>query len=268
MAKDISPRESLEHTLNYWWVIALVMILGGVAGWVVAQFATPVYEARASYHVMLDDDALLAEVHKTDPDAELTYEIRAPYLTPVSLVFFNPDVRTAVKEQALADGLDFPLDGFRNGQLTLDNRRTDWTIIVRHADAETAAKLANLWISVADENLQKAREQAGQAESLKLQLSLLSGCFRDSSLSAGNHCAGTSFFDLEEMQAQYREKDRQYREALSASENISSLVNFDVGAPAETPIRPIYYNTGLLMLAGSLLGLILGGVLVQKLPIK
>jgi hypothetical protein len=268
MVEDISPRDSLEQALRYWWVIAMAMLIGGIVGWSIVRFSTPVYEARAGYRITLDDEAVLAEAQKTNPQAELTYELRAPYLAPVALGFYVPEVRDAVEKQALADGLAFPEDGFRNGQLALDQRRSDWTIIVRHSDSETAAKLANLWASTADEFLQEARKQAALAESIKIQLVLLSQCFLDSSLAAGNRCAGTSFSNIAEFQGQYQELDRQYQNALSASEGISTLVSFGPGVMAQAPIRPVYYNTGLLMLAGGLLGLIVGGAIVQKLPIK
>lgn len=268
MVEDISPRDSLEHVLRYWWVIALAMILGGLLGWVISRFSPPVYEARAEYRVTLDDDTLLAELHETKPEAELTYDIRAPYLAPVALAFYSPAVRSAVEGQARSQGLDFPVDGFINGQLILDQRRSDWTVIVRHEDGETAAKLANLWIAIADGQLQMAHAQAALAESLKLQMSLISQCFLSVDLVEGNQCAGTSFSDPAEMQAQYQELDRQYQDAFSASEGVSMLVRFEPGAVAIPPIRPVYYNTGWLILAGCLLGLILGGITAQNLLLK
>ena len=268
MVEDISPRDSLEHVLCYWWVIALAMILGGLLGWSISRFSTPVYEARAEYRVTLDDETLLKKVHETKPEAELTFDLRAPYLTPVALVFFTPEVRSTLEEQAYLEGLDFPVDGFRNGQLTLDQRRSNWMVIVRHDNSDTAAKLANLWIAIANEQLQKAHDQAVLAESLKLQMSLVSRCFLNASLSQSNQCAGTSFSNLSEMQTDFQNLDRQYQNALSASEGISTLVSFEPGAMAQAPIRPVYYNSGWIMLAGSLLGLIAGSVVVQKLPIK
>ena len=268
MVEDISPRDSLEHVLRYWWVIAMAMIIGGIVGWSISRFSTPVYEARAGYRITLDDEAVLAEAQKINPLAELTYELRAPYLTPVALVFYAPEVRNAVEKQALADGLAFPEDGFRNGQLALDQRRSDWTIIVRHSNSETAAKLANLWVSTADGHLREARKQAALAESIKIQLQLLSQCFLDSNLADGNHCVGMSFSNIADFQVRYQELDRQYQNALLASEGITTLVNFEPSVVAQAPIRPVYYNTSLLMLAGSLLGFIFGGVIVHKLPIK
>lgn len=268
MVEDISPRDSFEHVLRYWWVIALAMILGGLLGWSISRFSPPVYEARAEYRVTLDDDTLLAELHETNPEAELTYDIRAPYLAPVALAFYSPAVRSAVEEQARSQGLDFPVEGFKNGQLILDQRRSDWTVIVRHNDRKTAARLANLWIALADEYLQNAHAQAALAESLKLQMSLISKCFLNTSLAGGNRCAGTSFSDPAEMQAQYQDLDRQYQDAFSASEGVSMLVRFEPGAAAIPPVRPVYYNTSWLMLAGCLLGLILGGITAQKLPLK
>jgi hypothetical protein len=268
MVEDISPLNNLEHALYYWWAITLAMIIGGLAGWGISRFSTPVYEARAGYRVTLDGDSLLEELRKTDPDVELTYDIRAPYLTPVALAFYTPEVRSAVEEQARAEGLDFPPDGFRNGQLTLDQRRSDWTVIVRHADSETAATLANLWVAIADAYLKRAQEQSALAASLKLQITLLSNCFTKTSLADANQCAGTSFVDTSEMQAYYQNLDRRYQDAFSASDGVSTLVSFDPGVIAVPPVRPIYYSTGLLIVAGCLLGLIFGGVIVQRLPLK
>ena len=66
------------------------MIIGGIVGGCIARFSAPVYEARAGYRVTLDEEAVLAEAQKTNPEAELTYELRAPYLTPVCLCLLHP----------------------------------------------------------------------------------------------------------------------------------------------------------------------------------
>jgi hypothetical protein len=268
MVEDISPRDTFERVLRCWWVIALVMVAGGLIGWGISRFSSPVYEARAGYQVTLDDDMLLAELQKTNPEAELTYDIRAPYLAPAALVFFSPEVRAAVKDQAVAAGLDFPRDGFETRQLSLDQRGSDWMIVVRDSSRDTAAKLANLWVEVADQQLRRAHEQAVLAAAIKIQIDLLAKCFTDSSLTDANQCAGTSFASATEMQTDYQNLDRQYQDALSASEGISPLVSFTPGMVAVPPARPVYYNTGLLMLVGSLLGLIIGGLLVQRMPLK
>jgi hypothetical protein len=268
MVEDISPRDSLEHVLYYWWVIALAIITGGLLGWGIGRLSSPVFEARAGYRVSLDDNSVLAELHKTDPGAELTYDVKAPYLAPVALAFYTPEVRTAVQEQAAVEGLDFPQDSFRTGQLSLDQHGNAWMVVVRHSDPATAARLANLWISIADKNLRGAHTQAVLALSLKIQIDLLTRCFTLADLAQVNQCAGTSFTTPAEMQASYQGLDQQYQRALLASEGISTLVNFGPAEVAVPPARPVYYNTGLLMLAGGLLGLIIGGMVAQRLELK
>jgi hypothetical protein len=268
MVEDISPRDSLEHVLYYWWVIALAIITGGLLGWGIGRLSSPVFEARAGYRVSLDDNSVLAELHKTDPGAELTYDVKAPYLAPVALAFYTPEVRTAVQEQAAVEGLDFPQDSFRTGQLSLDQHGNAWMVVVRHSDPATAARLANLWISIADENLRGAHTQAVLALSLKVQIDLLTRCFTLADLAQVNRCAGASFTTPAEMQASYLGLDQQYQRALLASEGISTLVNFGPAEFAGPPARPVYYNTGLLMLAGGLLGLIIGGMVAQRLELK
>jgi hypothetical protein len=268
MVEDISPRDSLEHVLYYWWVIALAIITGGLLGWGIGRLSSPVFEARAGYRVSLDDNAILDELHKTNPGAELTYDAKAPYLAPVALAFYTPEVRTAVQEQAAVEGLDFPQDSFRTGQLSLDQHGNAWMVVVRHSDPATAARLANLWISIADKNLRGAHTQAVLALSLKIQIDLLTRCFTLADLAQVNQCAGTSFTTPAEMQASYQGLDQQYQRALLASEGISTLVNFGPAEVAVPPARPVYYNTGLLMLAGGLLGLIIGGMVAQRLELK
>jgi hypothetical protein len=268
MDKDISPSESLERVLRYWWVITLAMMVGGMVGWLIGHYSSPVYEARAGYRVTLDDDAVLTELHKTKPDAELTYDIRAPYLAPIALLFYTPEVRAAVQEQAIAAGLNFPKDGFRTGELFLDQHGNEWTAVVRHKDPDTAAQLANLWITIADEQLRTAHEQAVLAASLKLKIDVIAKCFNNAGLSEANQCAATSFASLDDMQTSYGDLARQYQDALTASDGISTMVNFQPGTRATPPARPIYYNIGSLMLIGSLIGLIIGGVIVQRLDLK
>ena len=90
----------------------------------------------------------------------------------------------------------------------------------------------------------------------------------DSSLAEGNQCAGTSFSTWMKCRRNTGSLTASTRKLYPPVEGVSTLVSFEPGVVAQAPIRPVYYNTGWLMLIGSLLGLIVGGVVVQKLPVK
>jgi hypothetical protein len=265
---DFSPQDAFDRTLRFWWVVAITMVIGGLLGWSLSFLFPPVFEAIANYQVKLDEEALLAQMVSQKPDAELDYITREKYLSPVELMFYKKEIRDDLAEQAQIAGLNYSPDQFNVSDFNLDRRGWSWAVVVRNRDAETAAKLANLWLQVVDRRLSQLREQSVKAHALNISIRTLASCFDGRDLAEANRCAGTSYANSEEAATNLQALESQYASISGASEGISELVTFEVINLAQVPAHAVLYRTGMLALVGSLLGLIAGVFIIQRLLIK
>jgi uncharacterized protein involved in exopolysaccharide biosynthesis len=261
---DISPLESFNIVLRRWWVLVAAMILGGLAGWALGFVFTPVYEASAQYQVRLDDQTLLAEARLKDPEAELDYITTEKYLGPIELTFYKQEVRDELAALAQQKGLDYSTSDFSPRTFNIDRRGPNWTLVVRHVDPQTAAALANLWMQVTDAHLNALRESALRVVSLDARIKLLKTCLAESSLEEVNQCSGEKFSSAEEAADALSAMENEYQQAVQQSQGITDLVNFAALSEAQPPSQPAMYRSGMLILVGSLLGLIVGAVLLQR----
>jgi hypothetical protein len=265
---DISPLDAFNRLLHYWWVVALAMMLGGMLGWVFSIFLQPIYEATALYNVHLDEETILKFAREENPDATLDYVTINKYLGPVELIFYEPETRADLEKLAKAQGLNYVASDFNVNDFIVDRRGWDWTIIVRNHDAQTAARLGNLWMQVTNARLQKLRQKSIDALGLEIQAKALSACFDGRSLAQANQCAGKSFTSVEEAAKQLEALDKQAQSLRGESKGISELVTLFPVSDANTPLRAVMYRTSMLALMGSFIGLIVGAILIQRLPVK
>ena len=54
MDTSFSPLETFKRAINYWWLIFLLMLLGGLSGWAIHLFKPAVYEASAAISFAID----------------------------------------------------------------------------------------------------------------------------------------------------------------------------------------------------------------------
>jgi uncharacterized protein involved in exopolysaccharide biosynthesis len=54
MIQEFSPRDEIIHSLRGWWILAVFMILGGLAGYIVHRVEPPVYQAKAILYSYID----------------------------------------------------------------------------------------------------------------------------------------------------------------------------------------------------------------------
>jgi hypothetical protein len=265
---DITPLDSFNRILRYWWIVALSMILCGLFGWALSFLFQPVYEANAIYNVQLDEETVLKIAREENPEAELDFLTRNKYLAPVELIFYEPETRADLAEMAQAEGLDYAPSDFNVNDFNIDRRSWDWTIIVRSNNPQTAARLANLWMQVSDDRLQLLRQKSIKALGLEIQIKTLTACFDGRPLAEANQCAGTSLASIEEVANLLDSFDKQAQLLRRESLGINELTTLSPVSEAGIPGRPVLYGTGLLAFIGSLIGLIVGGMLIQRFPIK
>lgn len=266
---DLSPLAVLKRILNRWWMLAALILLGGVAGWIFSLFRHPVYEATAVYQVTLDEQQLVDRGLVAADTLPLQFADQNLYLSPAADLFYDPTVQSSVVAGARSQNIQLQGNDFNPGVFYLDRRGKQWFVTVRSADPAAAARLADLWLAAADAALRDAQAHAYQSISLQLQHDSVQKCFAEMDFALADQCAGTSFTTPAELDAYLKKLETQMTFEQQMGRGIEPALSFFVVSPASLPIHPVLYTTGLMIAAGSLIGLLAGMVLVQVLqPVK
>ncbi|MFH2104563.1 MAG: Wzz/FepE/Etk N-terminal domain-containing protein [Chloroflexota bacterium] len=257
--KDKSPQEIFEATLRGWWVLILTTVLAALAGWAFSLVQPPVYEATAYYGVSLDQ-VKIAERSGLDPATVLPFEFTTLdiYYRPVESVFRDPDTKTQLVEVANADGIDIDIDEFTGHNFYIDRRGSEWFITVRHTDPGTAARLANLWVEVSDSRLRELQAHAFVHNTLVQQRELIENCFNTEDFVTANRCAGTSILDQSQLTAYFIDLNQQIQDEEISRQSIDIAITYQLVQPAELPEQPVLYQRSVLILAGGMIGFLIG----------
>jgi hypothetical protein len=138
---------------------------------------------------------------------------------------------------------------------------------VQHSDITLAEQVANIWVEVGWATLNEAYQHAVQAERLDRYLRGLETCLEKAVVTEPTQVVcGTLRFD--EVQRSLAEAGRALAIERTASQGLFAGLRLGaVEAPVVSP-HPVRYGLGQVVLAGSLIGLLLGIVLLTASPLK
>ena len=247
-----SPWLALQTSLRFWWLLVLLITLGGVGGWLFFLSHPPLYEAVTNFSVGIDF-VQTGNMSQFEEDVAIN--------TLGDLLLSNSVVDQVVA-QARAEGLMVDYQTIR--RMTLAERKLNvLNLRVQSTDIALAEHVAQVWVKVGWQTLREAYVHAVQAERLDRYISGLETCLEKAVViePAQTLCGDMRF---EEVQNSLREAG-----VVLAAERVASHGLFaglrlgEEEAPVVSP-RPVRYGQGQSVLAGSLLGLLLGGVVLQS----
>jgi uncharacterized protein involved in exopolysaccharide biosynthesis len=88
-------------------------------------------------------------------------------------------------------------------------------------------------------------------------------CFSGNNLAQANQCAGTTFSGPADLEAYQQDLERQIASEQESSGGLVPVISLAITRLAEPSSTPILYRRGVLMATGSLLGLLLGMLLIS-----
>jgi hypothetical protein len=262
---DIPSLQVVQHTLHRWWLIACLMLIGGIAGWAVTLILRPVYEATTYYKVSLDETEILRRQGLDSTDV-LTFDSKNLYLAPAADLFYATDLQSDLAAALKVQGIQFDLQQFNTRAFILDRRGSVWFITIRNTDPQLAAQLANLWLEVVDKKLHNLQNHTTLAQELELQRLTVAKCFTEFDFTNANQCAGTDFVTPEDFQKYLNGLDSKISSENNAGRDIDTVLSFEIQGPAEISDAPIMYRRSLLIMAGSLIGFLLAIAAINIIP--
>ena len=243
---SFAPAESLSRVLRRWWLLALLIAVGGLAGLGVDALRPQPFEAGFRYLTNID---VTTSGELTQYQEDITYEA-------VGALLFSPKLQEQALQEVRQQGLDLPA-GYLAQNATVERRLATWQVRVRHTDPRTAELIASAWLRLAREEVRRAYARAVEADGLERYLESLEGCLAravDASPAAGQ-CPQSS---LAQLQAEMQKTGALLTDARLSSRGLSSSLTIDQAEADLLPARPVSDQRGQMVLAGALVGFVVG----------
>jgi hypothetical protein len=248
---QFAPLDALKTAIRFWWFLSLLAILGGGVGWLTHRMQPPLYEAVARFSASID-------YVSTGPLTQYEEDVA---LLGVGVVINSDDVVQAAVERAEVEGIHTdPIDLQRAA--VLERRVNVWELRVRNADPRKAQRLANLWAEQGQAALLEGYQHALKADQIHRYLLSLESCLSEAAASepTSAQCSRARFAQI---QAELGEAGKAlYQERLD-SQGLFAGMTIGPLDLATLPDRPVLYQRNQVVLAGCLIGFLLGAVLMQ-----
>lgn len=248
---SFAPLDALQEMLDFWWLLFLFIVAGGLVGWFVHQARPPVYEAVGQFSASID-------FVRTGPLTQLEEDVA---LNAVGNIVSSGTVIKTVVEQAHKEGIDITAQSLRKNSV-IERRLDTWQIRVRNHDPQIAERLVNIWVEQGQAALLKSYESALKAGEYQRLLESLESCLERSVdiEPSGGQC---STDDAAKIQADMAAAGEVYAKA-----RLGSLGLFEglILGPVEKAIvsgQPVILARNQVVLAGCLLGLLVGTLMIQ-----
>ncbi|HOU44104.1 MAG TPA: hypothetical protein PLS77_06225 [Anaerolineaceae bacterium] len=248
---DFNPRDTFLKTIRYWWVVAVMMILGACFGELFHHLQPPIYEASAKILVSID-------FTRTGKLTELEQD------QAIFMVIGHVNAKPVFDEVAArAESADIDINSARLVEVTSNERKSNtWQLKVRHPDPEIAAILANYWAQAAIQKIDSLYVHALMAETYQKQLDALTECLL-LNLSTDPVTAACSTQSPAALQENIQLISATVQDEKNASMGIIPGMIYSLGDPADIPEKPANFQRGNLLLAGMLIGFLAGILLTE-----
>jgi uncharacterized protein involved in exopolysaccharide biosynthesis len=240
---DIDFLEYSKTLSQRWWIIVIFALIGGSLGFLFSNSNPPIYEAHSVLMVGNDYSSIDPSIW-TDTKSDSV-------VNKTSLIVNSKEIQNQIIADFKAKGIIVSSDAF-----SIAKRISKWDLVVQHTDPKVAAEVADAWLDMSFTTLEEARQHSINALAITEKLNILTNCSKE--ITPSTFCAGiTNNVQLStEIADLTKALDIEEKESMS----ISVVITFDKGSTAEIPTQPTVNNRNLLVLIGSLLGLIVGSM--------
>ena len=147
--KEFTPLDEFSRLFHYWWLIALCMLLGGVAAFLFHKVNPPLYEATATIMATIDQENFPFQNVRED----LIQYNEDMALSVVEIVLQSPDVKQSLFSAAQSQSISLDSASLAKAS-TLERKQAIWEIRFRDSDPAIAQNIVDLWTEIGYQAMQ------------------------------------------------------------------------------------------------------------------
>ena len=256
LKRDIDLQEILRRILAGWTWIAIFAVVGGTVGFLISMVKAPQYQAAATMDIGYDFSRMV-------PLNE-SYQRRAYYR--VRDLILSDDVLRGAVATIEGDNYFKSLDDLAElrSHLRLADYDDHWELIVLGEDPSDAAAFANAWSESTISELERALLHSWRVTQLQSDFYDL-GCIFDADVYEGEPTA-LWICQHEDVEIDPDLLVQELIEEVQLSRGILPALSFSILAEAALPVEPVLWDRGVLIVASTVLGLILGAIFAMTRP--
>jgi capsular polysaccharide biosynthesis protein len=242
---EFSPRETIKIIFSRWWVMVILMVLGGLSGLLFHYLEPPIYEATAGITIDLYFDKRELTTYEADTALNAagaiisSTRVSDPFLTELQNRGFSLQDISRIQKNS-----------------SIDAMQSVWDLHVRDNDPAAAAEYANLWASIAEKTMNDALVHALLAEQLQNQINSLQSCLP--SLTPVPEppvvVVACHSYSLDDINTHLQRWATEMAEEQRLSQGILSITTISLNHSATVPVEPVLYGQANLVLAGTCIG--------------
>ena len=248
--RDINLQEILRRVLAGWYWVAIFAVVGGIIGLFISMLKVPQYQATATMDIGYDFSRM---VPLND-----SYQRRSYYR--VRDLILSDDVLLGVVTTLEEDNYFKSLDNLSElrTHLRLADYNDHWEFIVFWEDPSEAAAFANAWSESTVSELEAAVLHSWRVTQLQSDFFDL-GCVFDADVYEGEP-AGVWICQHEDVELDPDLLVEELVEEVQLSRGILPALSFSILSEAARPVEPVLWDRGVLIIASTVVGLILGTI--------
>ncbi len=251
MPEAFSPYDFMTRMLRYWKLVILMMIVGGLTGWLIHLSRPPTYESQSSISFAFNVTRY-GPLPQIDEDAAMG---------AAGTIIATSPVPEYVYQQALEHGIE-DLEPFPVGRSVFIERKSyQWVVRVRNPDPQAAAFIANSWTQRAFQELQAVSQHAERANALRVYLESLESCLERMAVTepATAQCSPGSQADLQQL---LQTVGAEFQTEQSLGRGFLPYLLFNPPDQAVPALQPDQFGSNTLVLVGTLIGFLLAILVV------
>jgi uncharacterized protein involved in exopolysaccharide biosynthesis len=245
---------------KYPWIsLLLVIVLGGVVGYLCGFFLPPIYEAKAVLTTNIDIKENRPVITEIMVDSQLNY---------IGQLMFNPKIIDPLLSQEAGLGNPIKLEDLE-AMSSIERQLMNTIIKVHGKDPAITARIATSWAKLAFETLLEAKSHVLTIAEANQELSFIESCFPSkrtvtedvpTKAADGAFCDGLSY---ETARTQLDEATKILNAEETKTLGLTTYINVSQFIPASLPINPSSNNQGMMTLSGMIIGIVVGIIFID-----
>lgn len=234
-----------------WQGVVGIMLLGAFVGLVISLMIPSKYEAISRLTTNLE---VVTGTNVTEIMVDAQVDI-------VGTLVFHPDVVERVQKALSDEGLTYTFTELTR-KTKIERQLMSTLIKVRDTDPELAALIATTWAEKAYERLNEAYTHALALSEAKASQAMLTGCLEDATKIDLPFCLALTPEKADQLLS---ETETIILQESPLSLGLTGELNISQYQPAPLPDKPIAFQRSILILAGTLAGLVIALLLGELL---
>jgi hypothetical protein len=251
--KELEIKNQISLVIRYWYIIVIFGIFGAIVGYALSRLNPPIYQTASIFAIGLNFDMAnpLSQYEEDFALGKMAKVVTSDDVIEKALSIFQQQEKPEIEK--------FNMEELRYS-IKLEQKGSRWELVVVGEDPTTITALANSWAEAAEDGLWEAYSHALQAKELNQQLAII--VMKLGILRLRNADINQRIIRMQELKEATSELEPQLLNELKLSRGLTTFLSFEWTEEARVPTIPVTNSQGDQILAGNLLGIIVGVIMV------